>query len=93
MRLELEAKDCTQVIVENEGVKTKKNKGDVEIKIEPIFETDYEGRWDQGPQKMLVKEIFDKFVFSLELNAKEKQFRKEVDALIKHIKNHLNMSF
>ena len=93
MKLELEAKDYVPILIENNGVKTKKNKGIIEIKIEPILETDYEGKWRQEPQKMVIKEIFDKFIFNIELNTKEKQFVKEAGALVKHIKIYLNMDF
>ena len=91
IEFEIKIVDCVLVTVEKNGDKINSNKGKLEINMSCLFVTDFDNKWHEEPQKMFIKELFDKFVFKLEINTKEGAFKNEVISLTQYLKRYLNI--
>ena len=91
MKLECEVKNCKEVVIEKDSYSVKSNQGNVLILITSGIETDYEKIWDEGANRIFIRELFDRFVYNLSISNSEKKMINETDDLTKHIKSFLNM--
>jgi hypothetical protein len=81
----------TNVEVQKGGIKTKLNKGDVEIKITGFLEKDYEHRWETSPFFKFLRTIYDKYIIKSRIEGYERKIMEEVDELVAQTKSYLEM--
>ncbi len=72
-----------------EGVKIKRDKGEIEIKIGSYLERDYEHKWESNPLTKFLRGVYDKYIIKTRIEAYEDQLGAEVDESIAQIKSFL----
>ncbi|MBN2142652.1 hypothetical protein JW711_04955 [Candidatus Woesearchaeota archaeon] len=80
-----------EVNLELKGVKHRLLKGDVNFTFDATLVTDYEGRWEGGPQYFFFRTLIDKFIYKSQTRNYEQELIKEVKELEEEIKAYLNM--
>jgi len=83
--------NITQVEKDIDGVKTKFNKGDIDITIDGFLITDYEHRWEQKPMYFFLRTLFDKFVYRLEISKYVSLLKDHAMELKAEISSFLNL--
>ncbi|MEM2090005.1 MAG: hypothetical protein QXL88_02875 [Candidatus Pacearchaeota archaeon] len=68
-----------EVEITEEGVKIKKDKGDIEIKFAGFLEKDYENKWEQSPITKFLRGLYDKYIIKSKIESYEDKLAEEVD--------------
>ncbi len=79
-----------KVEIEEEGVKRKTSKGEVEVRFDAFILKDYDNRWEGGAMKFL-REVYDKFIIKGRIESLEGELHTELYKLIDEIKAFLNL--
>ncbi len=79
------------VEVEQEGVKIKTNKGEVEINFSAILEKDYEDKWTDSGYSRVIRDVYDKYVIKNRIETLEGELYEEIYKLIDEVKAFLNL--
>lgn len=79
----------TSVEVMRNGVKVKRDKGEMEIKFGAYLERDYEHKWEANPISKFLRGIYDKYVIRKTVVMHEDRLAAEVDEMIAQIKAFL----
>lgn len=61
--LECKVRRMEEVQVVREGIKEKKNKGEVELTIKGTIITDYNNKWEKQPLLKFLKGFFDRYLY------------------------------
>jgi hypothetical protein len=77
------------VEVQEEGVKTTKDKGEIEIKFEAYLEKDYENRWEENAIFKFLRGMYDKYIIKSRIEFYEDKLKDETDEYINQIKAFL----
>ena len=72
-----------------DGVKVKRDKGEIEIKFTSFLERDYEHKWEVNPITKFFRGIYDKYVIKSRLESYEDAIFAEVDEAIAQVKSFL----
>jgi hypothetical protein len=72
----------TSVEVMREGVKVKRDKGELEIKIKAFLERDYEHRWETNPITKFFRGLYDKYVIRSRIELYEDELLTEVNEMV-----------
>ncbi len=75
-------------VVEN-GIKVKKNHGEMEIIFKSFLERDYEHKWESNPITKFFRGLYDKYIIKTRIEAYEDQLATEVDEMIAQTKAYL----
>ncbi len=89
IKLVIRITQMTSVEVVISGVKTKRNKGQIETKFISFLERDYESKWESNPISKFFRGIYDKYIIKSRIEAYEDQLSTEVDEVIAQIKSYL----
>lgn len=79
----------TTVEVQRDNIKTKRDKGEIEIKIASFLERDYEHKWETNPIAKFLRGIYDKYIIKTTIESYEDALASEVDEAIAQIKSYL----
>jgi len=79
----------TTVEVEREGVKTKMNRGTIEIVITGYLEKDYEHRWETNAFSKFLRGLYDRYIIRGRIESYEDEIMTEVDELNAQCKSYL----
>lgn len=79
----------TSVEAVREGVKVKRDKGELEIKFSAYLERDYEHKWEANPISKFLRGIYDKFIIKTTITTYEDRLGAEVDEMIAQAKAFL----
>lgn len=71
----------TAVEVMREGVKVKRDKGEIEIKFTAYLERDYEHRWEANPLTKFLRGLYDKYIIKSRIVMYEEGLAAEVDEM------------
>lgn len=77
------------VEVQEEGMKTTKDKGEIEIKFETWLEKDYENRWEENAIFKFLRGMYDKYIIKSRIEFYEDKLKDETDEYINQIKSFL----
>jgi len=78
-----------QVEAVKEGMKVKKDKAEIEIKLASYLERDYENKWEANPVNKFLRGIYDKFVIKTTIEGYEDALIAEVEEAIAQLKAFL----
>ena len=78
------------VEIEREGIKTKAQKCEVEIKFDCYLEKDYDDKWSAPVQRFL-REIYDRLIIKKRIEQHEQMINTELYNLIDEVKAFLNV--
>ncbi len=78
------------VEIEQDGIKTKTNKGEVEINLTGFLEKDYEEKWESGYAKV-IRDVYDKYVIHDRIDSLSGELYEEIYKLIDEVKAFLNL--
>ena len=81
----------SNVEMEKDGVKIKKNKGTFEFHVTGNLERDPKGKWDNKPYKFLRK-LYDSFLISDRIERYEQKVLRDVEDLVAYMKSYLSLS-
>jgi len=79
----------TSVEVMKDGIKVKRDKGELEIKIKAFLERDYEHRWETNPLLKFFRGLYDKYVIRSRIELYEDQMRDEINEYLAQTKAYL----
>jgi len=79
------------VEVTEDGVKIKKNKGDVEVKFAGFLERDYENKWEQNPISKFFRGIYDKYLVPTRIEDYEDRLGDELSETSEQFKAYLSL--
>jgi hypothetical protein len=74
-----------------DGVKTKKDKGYIELKFGSYLERDYESKWESNPISKFFRGLYDKYIIKTRIEAYEDQLAVEVEEMIAQAKSFLDL--
>lgn len=77
------------VEVQREAIKTKRDKGEIEIKFSSALERDYEHKWETNPVSKFLRGVYDKYIIKTRIEAYEDALAAEVDEAIAQVKSFL----
>ncbi len=63
-KVEIKIKNLTQVELEQKGIKTQTNKGEIEVKIKSDLSKDYQGKFETSAYKKFMRAIYQKWVIA-----------------------------
>lgn len=72
-----------------EGIKVKRDKGEIEVKISSYLERDYEHRWESNPITKFMRGLYDKYIIKTRIESYEDALGSEVDEAIAQVKSFL----
>ncbi|MCS7134705.1 MAG: hypothetical protein NZ889_02505 [Candidatus Pacearchaeota archaeon] len=81
--------NLVEVEITEEGIKLKKDKGDIEIKFSGHLEKDYENKWEANPITKFLRGIYDKYIIRSKLEAYEDKLAEEIEESSEQIKAFL----
>ncbi|MGB9708137.1 MAG: hypothetical protein ACPLXC_02310 [Candidatus Pacearchaeota archaeon] len=79
----------TAVEAIREGVKVKRDKGEIEVKFSSYLERDYEHKWESNPLSKFMRGIYDKYIVKTRIEAYEDALATDVDEVIAQLKSYL----
>ncbi len=91
IEIENKMKNVENIVLEIDGKDRKLYKGDVEIEIKGILETDRLSKWEERPGRLFLRGIYDKFLFGSTVSGWEKTLKQEVAHLKQEVEAHLNL--
>jgi hypothetical protein len=74
-----------------EGVKVRRDKGEIEIKFTSFLERDYEHRWETNPIAKFLRGVYDKYVIKTRIESYEDAIGAEVDEGLAQAKSFLSL--
>lgn len=77
------------VEMQRDGIKTKRDKGEIEIKFSSALERDYEHKWETNPISKFLRGIYDKYIIKTRIEAYEDNLAAEVEEAIAQVKSFL----
>jgi len=77
--------------IEQDGIKIKTDKGEVEINLSAQLEKDYEEKWQDSGWSRVIRDIYDKYVIKNRIESLEGELYEEVYKLIDEVKAFLNL--
>ena len=77
------------VDVMRNGIKTKRDKGEIEINFSSGLERDYENKWETSPIIKFLRGLYDKYIIKTRIEAYEDRLGVEKDEIIAQIKSYL----
>lgn len=81
--------NMVEVEVTEEGVKIKKEKGNIDIKFSGNLEKDYQNKWETSPILKFLRGIYDKYIIKSKIEAYEDKLAGEVEETAEQIKAFL----
>ncbi len=89
LRIEIEMKHIRDVEIDNDGVKTKLQRGKIRFTFQANLITDYENKWEGTPMYQFIRTFVDKFIrktqhqnFEQECTGDCKQLQDELKAFL-----------
>ncbi|MCL6500432.1 MAG: hypothetical protein K6T16_00125 [Candidatus Pacearchaeota archaeon] len=79
----------TSVEVMRGDIKTKRDKGEIEIKFGSALERDYENKWESNPITKFFRGIYDKYIIKPRIDAYEDRLATEVEEVVAQAKAFL----
>ena len=79
----------TAVEVQKGNIKTKMNKGVIEVKVTGYLEKDYEHRWEASGVSKFLRVLYDRYVIRSRVEQYEEKVMMEVDELVAQAKAYL----
>ncbi|UCD20719.1 MAG: hypothetical protein JSW08_03015 [archaeon] len=89
--IEFKIKKMTDVEVTEDGVKIKKNKADIEIKIDSFLVLDYEDKWESYAISKFLRGVYDKYIIKNEIEGYEDSLGEEAEETANQIKAFLSL--
>lgn len=77
--------------IEQEGIKIKTNKGEVEMKFKAYLLKDYNRMWERFPVLRILREFYDRRIITTRIEGYEDEIYEETYKLINEAKAFLNM--
>ena len=77
--------------IEQDGVKIKTNKGEVEMNFTAFINKDYEEKWADTGYARIIREIYDKYLLKKRIETLEGELYEEVYKLLDEVKAFLNL--
>ncbi len=78
------------VELEQDGVKIKTNKGEVEMNFSAFINKDYQEKWEKG-YNLIIRNIYDRYVIKGRISSLEGEIYEELYKLLDEIKAYLNL--
>lgn len=78
-----------QVDVQEGGIKTTRDKGEIEIKFNSFLERDYQNKWDQSPITKFLRSFFERYIIRDRIEFYEDKLKSELDESMSQIKSFL----
>lgn len=72
-----------------DGIKVKRDKGEIEVKFSSYLERDYEHKWESNPITKFLRGIYDKYIIRTRTEAYEDALAIEIDEAIAQTKSYL----
>ncbi|MEM4703295.1 MAG: hypothetical protein QXP53_02320 [Candidatus Pacearchaeota archaeon] len=91
IKLGLRILKMVDVEVTEDGVKIKKNKGDMELKFSGFLEKDYENKWESNPISKFLRGLYDKYIIKTKIDSYEDKLAEEVNETSEQIKAYLSL--
>ena len=91
IRIHVLVSDMKDVIIEQDNKKINMQKGKVDISIDAVLITDYEGKWESNPTYYFIRTLFDKFIYKRYTERFDEDLKKDTLELISTIKSYLNL--
>ena len=79
-----------KVEIEQDGVKTKADKGEVEMSFTAFINKDPEDKWDKGLNK-IIRNTYDKYIIRSRIESLEGELYEELYKLLDEVKAFLNL--
>ena len=83
--------DLTKIDIMKDNKKTKVDNGGIIIVIDGFLETDIDARWDQKPLFVLLRTIYDNFIYKIYTERFEHRLVHDINQLSNSIKQFLNV--
>ncbi len=80
-----------KIEIEKSGIKSKTNKGGVELRITCYVERDYDGKWSKSSMMKTCRKIYDRFLIRERLDKYEGELIQETNQLVDEIRSFLSM--
>jgi hypothetical protein len=91
VKINIKMFNIKEVEIEKDGHKIKINQGKVNILIDGLLQTDWEGRWTSKPFYVFVRTVWDKFIFKDYNSGWENKLKDEVNGLHTQLKAFFNL--
>lgn len=89
IKMTIKVKNMNTVETVRNGVKVKRDKGEIEIKFASYLEKDYENKWESNPITKFFRGIYDKYLIKNTIELYENRLGAEIDELIAQTKAFL----
>ena len=84
-------KNVEDVLVKKGGAQQKLHKGDVDVAMKAVIETDYDNKWSKVPWRIFIRGLHDKFLRKSEIDEFEKKLKEDLSSLYEEVKAQLNL--
>ena len=91
IEIEIDMRDLTDVETEIDGKRKHLKKGEINIGIKTILESDYEGRWEQNAFYYMWRTIIDKFFYKKQTQDFQEIALKDTRDIKERLGSYLNL--
>jgi len=91
LKVSVELKELEDVMITKGKGKERLNKGNVDLGMKAVIETDYDNKWEKKPMFMFLKGLHDKFLRKSEVESFEKELKSNLLNLYDELRAHLNL--
>jgi hypothetical protein len=90
-KIGMEIKGMTKVELEQKGVKTQTNKGEIEIKISGVLSKDYQGKFETNAYKKFMRAIYERWVIPSNILEYQGKIAGACDEFLSQAKEYLDL--
>ena len=90
-KIEMKVLGLTQVELEQKGIKTKTNKGEIEVKIKGVLSKDWQGKFETSAYKKFMRGIYQKWIIASEIDEYMGKIAGDSDEFLSQAKEFLDL--
>lgn len=79
------------VEIEQDGIKIKTNKGEIETRVKAYIIKDYDKRWESSPIMRFLRDFYDKKIIKTRIDGYENELYEETYNFVNELKAFLNL--
>ena len=89
--IKMKVSGLTQVELEQKGIKTQTNKGEIEVKVGGVLSKDYQGKFETSASKKFLRAIYQKWVIPSSIEEYMGNIAGDCDAFLSQAKEFLDL--
>ncbi len=90
-KVEMKIKHLTQVELEQKGIKTQTNKGEIEVKMKSELSKDYQGKFETSAYRKFMRGIYQKWVIPSAIEEYVNRITSDSDEFLSQAKEFLDL--